>query len=237
MNSLIDRIEDHPAGAVLRANGMGVGEVTRLLESGETLNSVMRGASLLPHDVVAALTWIGLGADGTEGPALVPEAPRHPKLAKAMNESALATIFPEANRPARLALSAGLLQAHDFWDASHHAAQEADDLGEHAVSAYWHGIAHRREPDEGNALYWFRRVGRHPLFGPLGVAARDLLIERRRDDLADRLTRQGMWEPSAFVSLTDTARRGGPDTTICRQLQRLEMAMLLDASLDAIDAA
>ena len=61
----------------------------------------------------------------------------------------------------RLALAAGLLQIHDFWDASHEAAQEADDLGERDFSAYWHGIAHRREPDAGNASYWFRRVGRH----------------------------------------------------------------------------
>jgi hypothetical protein len=238
MNSLIERIEDHPTGAVLRTNGMGVGEVARRLETGESLDAVARGASLQPRDLLAALAWVGLGAPGTEGPALVPESPRHPKLAKALGEPALAALFPHANRPARLALAAGLLQAHDFWDASHNAAQEADDLGEQNFSAYWHGIAHRREPDAGNAQYWFRRVGRHPLFGTLGVAARDLLVERLRDDLADRLTtRQGTWDPTAFINATESARRGGPDATICRQLQRLEMSMLLVASLDAIDPA
>jgi len=236
MNSLIDRIVDHPTGAVLRANGMGVDEVARRLETGEAADGVARTAAMESRDVIAAVAWIGLGGEGAEGPALVPEPPRRPKLAKAMSEPSLAALFPDAGRPARLALAAGLLQVHDFWDASHNAAQEADDLGEQAFSAFWHGIAHRREPDAGNAQYWFRRVGRHPLLAPLGVAARDLLIERRRDDLAERLTtRQGTWEPNAFIVLTDSALRGGPETTICRQLQRLEMALLLDATLDAID--
>lgn len=236
MNSLIERIEDHPTGAVLRANGTGVDEVVRRLEAGESPEELLRSRSLQPRDLIAALAWTGLGGSGSEGPPLVPESPRHPKLARSLSEPALAAIYPDANRPARLALAAGLLQAYDFWDASHQAAQEADDLGEQAVSAYWHGIAHRREPDAGNAQYWFRRVGRHPLLGPLGVAARDLLIERLRDDLADRLTtRQGAWDPVAFIAATESARRGGPDATICRQLQRLEMSMLLDATLDAID--
>jgi len=238
MNSLIDRIEDHPTGAVLRNGGMGVNEVARRLEAGEPPDGLLRAASLQPRDLIAALVWLGLGGPATEGLALVPESPRHPKLAKALAPPALATLFPDANQPALLALASGLLQSHDFWDASHNAAQEADDLGEQTASAYWHGIAHRREPDAGNALYWFRRVGRHPLFGPLGIAARDLLVERRRDDLADRLiTRQGTWDPSAFVDATETARRGGPDATICRQLQRLEMVLLLDVSLQAVETA
>ena len=236
MNSLTERIEDHPTGAVLRANGMGVDEVVRRLEAGESPDGVLRGASLQPRDLIAALAWVGLGGPGAEGPALVTRTPRHPKLAKALGEPALATIFPNASRPARLALAAGLSLAHDFWDAGHHAAQEADDLGEQAVSAYWHGIAHRREPDAGKRIYWFRRVGRHPLFGPLGVAARDLLVDRLRDDLADRfITRQGAWDPTAFVNATDSARQGGTDATIYRQLQRLEMSMLLDVSLNAIE--
>ena len=87
-------------------------------------------------------------------------------------------MFPSVPHPKRLALAAGLLQMHDFWDASHDAAQQADDRGERGTSAYWHGIAHRREPDASNAAYWFRRVGRHAVFVPLAEAARPL-FERR----------------------------------------------------------
>ena len=97
-----------------------------------------------------------------------------------------------------------MLQIHDFWDASHDAAQEADDLGESPVSAYWHGIAHRREPDPGNAAYWFRRVGRHRVFVPLADAARPLLADDA--DLGGRLLPQGSWNPFAFIDLCTRAR-------------------------------
>ena len=109
----------------------------------------------------------GPGRFREPGPALVQQRPGASPCSASLSEQALAKLFPGASRPIVLALSAGLLQIHDFWDASHVAAQEADDLGEARFSAYWHGIAHRREPDAGNAAYWFRRVGRHAhLAGP-----------------------------------------------------------------------
>jgi hypothetical protein len=143
-------------------------------------------------------------------------------------------VFPSATSPSRLALAAGLLQVCDFWDASHEAAQKADDLGERDYSPYWHGIAHRREPDPGNAAYWFRRVGRHPVFTPLAAAARPLLDEHGDSGLAGRLIASGAWNPSAMIQLCTEARPGTPVETLARQLQRLEMWLLLEATFGAL---
>jgi hypothetical protein len=147
-----------------------------------------------------------------------------------LNETAVGQLYPGASRPARLALAAGLLQIHDFWEASHEAAQVADDLGERSFSAYWHGIAHRREPDPGNAAYWFRKVGRHPLFPALHEAARPLLELHGDHHLTERLLGQGGWTPSAMIDLCTESRPGTPNEALARRLQRLEMQLLLDAA-------
>ncbi len=122
-------------------------------------------------------------------------------------------MFPRAPRTGRLNLAAGLLLIHDFWDASHEAAQEADDLGERDFSAYWHGIAHRREPDAGNANYWFRRVGRHPVFSSLAEEARPLLEEHGDAQLTSRLA-SGGWNASAMIDLCTQAGAGTPRETL-----------------------
>jgi hypothetical protein len=131
-------------------------------------------------------------------------------------------------------LSAGLLLLHDFWVASHEAAQQADDLGERRFSAYWHGIAHRREPDAGNAAYWFRRVGRHSIFPPLGEQAKPLLEEHGDAALTARILGQGGWNPMAMIDLCTQTASGTHHETIARKLQRLEMQLLLDATASSV---
>jgi hypothetical protein len=213
--------------AVLRATGEPVADLIGRLEAGEPPARVASSPGLGPADLVAALAHDGLAPDVEGGgPPLVQSSPRRPRLASALSEPSLAELYPRASRPARLALAAGLLQVYDFWDASHHAAQEADDLGEASVSAYWHGIGHRREPDPANAAYWFRRVGRHRLFGPLADAARPVVDDPA---LAARLLPRGAWDPFAFIDVCSSARAG--QVPIARELQRLEMLLLLDASL------
>lgn len=220
MGTLLDRVE--------QTGNASLAAVEARLDAGESPGQIGQALGLEPLDVIAALAALGLGPEGSAGPPLVKRPPPRPAWRAALGEPALAELFPGAPRFARLALAAGLLQVHDFWDPSHDAAQEADDLGEREFSAYWHGIGHRREPDPGNAGYWFRRVGRHTLFGPLGQAARGL-IEAQNDPApgADRLVRGGAWDPSAFIEFCRSARPGSPAEGLARRLQRLEMAMLI----------
>jgi hypothetical protein len=201
-------------------------EALRRLESGEPAVEVF-GQS--PLDLAAALTFATLGEDGSEGLSLVQRTPERPRLVAAVSEEVLSALAPRASRPARLAFAAGLLQVLDAWDASHEAAQEADDLGERRFSAYWHGIAHRREPDAGNASYWFRRVGRHALFPALAGSAEALVGRGESIPIgADG------WDPFAMIGLCTRARRGTDQERLARRLQRLEMAMLLEATAAAL---
>jgi uncharacterized protein (DUF433 family) len=231
MNTAIwDRVEVRDGEAVVRSTGAPISHVVGALEDGRSPREVVKSLALEPADLIAVLAHDALGEG--DGPTLVQTSPRRPRLAPALSEGALAELYPKASRPARLALSAGLLQIHDFWDASHHAAQEADDLGEAHVSAYWHGIAHRREPDAGNAGYWFRRVGRHGVFGPLADAARPVLAnDPSGPTIGARLMPSGTWDPFAFIDLC--TGRASAHAAIARKLQRLEMILLLEVSLPA----
>jgi len=120
---------------------------------------------------------------------------------------------------------AGLWLWHDFLDESHRLSQEIDSI----EGSYWHGIMHRREPDYGNAQYWFRRVGRHPVFEPLAAAARELAGQVELDAPAEFLAGTGRWDPFQFVDLCEAIVRGRSQCEqLAREVARAEWRLLFD---------
>jgi hypothetical protein len=231
MPSLLDRVTFHGNIATLTRTGVGALEAVESLERGAPPEDLCRERGLVPADLIAAVAVIGLGPDDHPAPGLVQARPSWPNLAPALEEPALARLFPGIQHiNARLCLSSGLLQIHDFWDASHHAAQRADDLGERSFSAWWHMIAHRREPDPGNAAYWSRRVGNHPLLEPLGARIRNALHAQGEAPLADRLAPGRSYSPSAMIDACSRVKPESDSATPLRKAQRMEMALLLEAT-------
>jgi hypothetical protein len=127
------------------------------------------------------------------------------------------------------AVLAGLWQMQDFLDESHQCSQSIEGRGADSCGDYWHAIMHRREPDWNNSKYWFRHVGSHPVFVPLGDVVTQLLTEDLPSSQAMPLRRviaDGSWDPFAFVDLCRQATQSG-DPVLTRCAERLQWAEML----------
>ena len=143
--------------------------------------------------------------------------------------------------PALTALRAGLFLLNDDFHNSHSCSQSIEGLGEDRTGDYWHAILHRREPDYGNAKYWFRHVGRHPVYPNLARAVdRHLNGEfgsptPKLERWKSRLTTNSGWDPFAFVDLCEEAESDAQLRHWCERVQYEEMLLLLESSArDAI---
>jgi hypothetical protein len=163
-------------------------------------------------------------------PRLAPLGPGSPNrgalpgLQRLTVETAFAP-HPVRDRDMARACLAGLWLYHDFLDESHTISQDLAG----ATGSYWHGLMHRREPDYGNAAYWFRRVGRHPVFAPLGRAAAELAAAQHAGPETAFLARQSAWDPFAFIDLCESVKAGRATCDmLCRQVQQREWELLFD---------
>jgi len=131
-----------------------------------------------------------------------------------------ADLFPRARAPE--AALAGLWAYFSCFDEGHETAQNIAST----EASFWHAILHRQEPDAGNAAYWFRQVGSHPVFEPLTVAAASITGEYPGAGFPAR----GRWDPFVFIDFCEDARRR-PDTDAQRaalEIQRAEWQLLFD---------
>ena len=122
------------------------------------------------------------------------------------------------DRAAVQACLAGLWLYHDFLDESHQLSQDLSSL----EGSFWHGILHRREPDYANAAYWFRRVGRHPVFAELGTAAGQLAASS-----GSSLSIPSSWDPFWFIDYCEECANG-PESgqQLARLIQQQEWDLL-----------
>ncbi len=168
----------------------------------------------------------------------MPLGPGEPVEAGAsLREMPLEAIFEEGTvhdaAMARCCL-AGLLLRYNWLKASHALSQSVLN----ATGSYWHGIMHRREPDYGNAKYWFQKAGSHPIFPLLANAAHELNDAFRHVPEAGFLSELTSWSPGAFVDLCENVIDSGSEAEqLAVRIQREEWDLLMAYSYLAATTA
>lgn len=164
----------------------------------------------------------------------MPLGPASPdaELAEAMQAVTIDRAFADraiADRSMAEACLAGLwLRVNDL-DASHRLSQGIDS----PTGSYWHAIMHRREPDYANASYWFRRVGDHPVYGPLNERAAALTRAAGQPGAAAFMADQFDWDPVAFnETVRDVIDADDEATALAIDVQEAEWWLLFEHCFD-----
>lgn len=154
-------------------------------------------------------------------PVLAPRGPRDARLQAELNAMTGVDLF--TGHEVRVmsdaeAYRSGLLLWNDCLEDSHAVSQQIHTT----TGSYWHGIMHRREPDYGNAKYWFRKVGSHAIFPDLLLATRTI-VHGSGVAAAEALVAGGAWDPFAMVDACQQAA-AGKDPQLTDLLERIQLA-------------
>ena len=119
---------------------------------------------------------------------------------------------------------AGALWLYGFLDEAHRLTQQ-DASSE---GAYWHALVHRSEGDFGNSLYWFNRVGVHPLHARLRAGVRKAM-EGRDSEGWQTLVEGPQWQPGRLVAMCERAARGElAEPAVLCEVARIEYHLLME---------
>jgi len=164
-------------------------------------------------------TLLGLDGDGHRPMPLLAKGCVSRMARQLLRDANPSAWFPGARAPEEAI--AGLWLYFSGFAESHAISQNL-----HSVEgAYWHGILHRQEPDNGNARYWLRRSAKHPIHPNLHQQAEWIV-----DDLSSHLVLPSPWDSLWFADLCDEAARSvsHPNREVALQIQLAEWQLLFD---------
>jgi len=129
-------------------------------------------------------------------------------------------LFPKS--PAPDAAVAALWLYFSYFEECHEIVQRLTS----PEASFLHAILHRQEPDSGNAAYWFRQVGHHPIFRELCQQADRILANYPEAEFRTG----GKWDPFSFILFCERARQqpNSPSELAALEIQRAEWQLLFD---------
>lgn len=221
-------------GTKMASLWFGLWDAGLIVVPADSLRKAIQSSETL-HEVMIKLEWSELSEPDCLDIDWSDESVELPCLAPRRQREELNAVEPfihnledwlsedfDRSSPDFVALRAGLYQWYDALEVSHNYSQDAQHDGINRAADYWHGIMHRREPDDSNAKYWYRHVGDHPVYRPLLKYARSISSE---------MIQSSAWEPFAFVDFCSKCRKGMESSPVAEKIQAVEMVLLMKQTM------